>query len=113
MAGSHDHPVRETIHEKDYEHVVPPVAATTTTFVILCILAAVSLAIGFSNIGPYKVLASLLVAGVQASVLAYYFMDLRQGDQLTWLCVGASIFWTGLLFLFTLTDFITRHMTPM
>lgn len=112
MAG-HDHPVRETIHEKDYTHEAVPVASSLTTFVVLLVLAGVSLAVGFSEIGPSKVIVSLLVAGVQASVLGYYFMDLRQGDQLTWLCVGASIFWTGLLFLFTLTDFITRHMTPM
>ena len=111
--ADHVHHERETIHEKDYNHVVPPTNSTLLTFAVLLVLAIASLAVGFSVEGPYKVLVSLLIAGVQASVLCYYFMDLRQGDSLTWLCVGASIFWTGLLFLFTITDYITRHMTPM
>ena len=111
--ANHEHAVRDTIHEKDYSHTVPSTSSTLSTFATLVVLAIVSLAVGFSDIGHYKILASLAVAGVQAAVLAYFFMDLRQGDQLTWLCVGASIFWTGLLFLFTITDYITRHMTPM
>lgn len=105
---SHDHELRETIHET-HGHAVTPTANTLTTFAVLAVLAVVALAVGFSDLGPWKVLASLLVAGVQAGVLSYFFMDLRQADKLTWLCVGASIFWTGILFLFTLTDYLTRH----
>jgi caa(3)-type oxidase subunit IV len=42
-------------------------------------------------------------------VLALFFMELKQQDTLTWLIAASSLFWTGLLFLFTLTDYLTRH----
>jgi cytochrome c oxidase subunit 4 len=69
--------------------------------------------IGFADLGPWKVLVSLLIIGVQATVLAYFFMDLRQADSLTWLCVGAAVFWVFLLFLFTLTDYLTRYLAAV
>ena len=102
------HTPRETVFETE-EHVLPATSSHLTTFAVLAVLALVSLAVGFSDLGPYKVLANLLVAGTQATVLAVFFMDLRQADKLTWLCVGAAMFWTGLLFLFTITDYLTRH----
>ena len=62
------------------------------------------------DLGPWKVAASLLVAGVQALVLSVFFMDLKQADKLTWMCAGASVFWVAIMFTFTLTDYITRHL---
>ena len=100
---------RETIHEHD-THVVASTGNTLTVFVVLALLAVVALAVGFSNLGPWKVAASLAVAGVQAGVLSVFFMDLKQADKLTWLCAGASVFWVAILFTFTLTDYITRHL---
>ena len=98
----------ETIYEKD-EHKVPSTGSTTTTFLVLLALTVVALGVGFSNLGHMKVLASLVVAVAQATVLGLFFMDLKQADKLTWLCVGAAVFWTGIMFLFVLTDYITRH----
>lgn len=104
--------VRETVFEHD-SHALPSAGASLTTFGVLAGLAVVALAVGFSDLGPYKVLVSLLTAGVQATILSVYFMDLRQADKLTWLCVGAALFWSLLLFVFTLTDYFTRHIAVM
>ena len=101
--------VRETIFEAEHPHHVPPAAAHLTTFAILAVLAVVALAVGFSDLGGSKVIVSLAVAAVQTAVLGYFFMELKQADKLTWLCVGAAGFWLLLLFVFILTDYITRH----
>jgi hypothetical protein len=37
-------------------------------------------------------------------------MDLRQADKLTWLVALSGVFWTFLMFLFVLTDYLTRHL---
>lgn len=108
MSEHHDHAQKETVFETD-AHVMPSVGGILTTFAVLAVLAVVALAVGFSNLGPQKVLVSLLVTLVQSTVLGLFFMDLKQADKLTWLCVGASVFWVGLQFLFTLTDYFTRH----
>ncbi len=106
---------RETIFEQD-EHKVPSSSYSVTVFVVLAGLALVQLAINFSDpaaLGPWRLPLTLAVIGVQASVLAYFFMDLRQSDSLTWLCVGAALFWVFLLFLFTLTDYFTRYIAAL
>jgi cytochrome c oxidase subunit 4 len=105
-AAAHAKP---TIFEPDANHVAP-LASTLTTYVVLLVITAVVFAVGFSNLGPMKVFASLAVAAVQIAVLALFFMDLRYADKLTWLCVGAAVFWIMILFTFTLTDYLTRHL---
>lgn len=110
MAG-HSHGTGELHEVEQHAHTLPTPAKSMTIFAFLFGLALVALIIGFSDgLGPMKVVASLACAVVQASVLAYFFMDLKQSDKLTWLCVGAAIFFSGLQFLFTLTDYLTRHL---
>jgi cytochrome c oxidase subunit 4 len=101
--------VRETIFEADGVHTVPPASVHLTTFAVLTALAVAALGVGFSDIGDSKLVISLIIAVVQTGVLGYYFMELKQADKLTWLCVGAAGFWLTLLFVFTLTDYITRR----
>jgi cytochrome c oxidase subunit 4 len=103
---------RETVFEHE-DHELPPAASVSTIFAVLVVLALAALAVGFSDLGPWKVLLNMLIAVVQASVLAYFFMDLRQADTLTWLCAGAAMFWVGLMFLFTLTDYLTRYLAAI
>jgi caa(3)-type oxidase subunit IV len=96
-----------------FEHDHPaPVAAggAAVIFLILAGLTAMALMIGFLELGPAKVWASLAVAVIQAVVLSVFFMDLKHADKQTWLIAAAGIFWTFLLFLFTLTDYLTRHL---
>ena len=109
MQTAHDHHADLLIQEPE-GHPVPSLTSTLTTFAVLMVLAVLALWVGFSDFGPLKVVASLAVTAVQASVLAVFFMDLRQADKLTWLCAGAAVFWVVILFTFTLTDYVTRHI---
>jgi caa(3)-type oxidase subunit IV len=103
-----DHVQKPIVFEDDH---APPasVGASTLTFLILAGLTCMAMLIGFSDLGPLKVWVSLGVATVQALVLTLFFMDLKNADKLTWLTAIAAVFWTFLLFLFTLTDYLTRH----
>ncbi len=101
--------VRETVFREEHGHAVPPAASHLPTFAVLAVLAAVQLGVGFSDLGSGKLVVSLAIAAVQTAVLGYFFMDLKQADKLTWLCVGAAGFWLLLLFVFTLTDYVTRR----
>lgn len=99
----------ETSFHTETEHHEPlKTAALLPVFFILAILACVAIAIGFVADGNMKVWLSLILSFVQASVLCYFFMDLRRSDTLTWLSVGAAAFWTVILFVITLTDIFTR-----
>jgi len=93
----------------------PPARAgfLAPVFAVLLAFTAAALLIGFADLGEYralKVILQLGVAGTQAAVLALFFMDLRKADRVTALAVGAALFWTGILFVIMLTDYVTRHL---
>lgn len=100
--------IKPTIFEHDHPEPTNTGGALLI-FLIMSGLTIMALMIGFMELGAIKVWASLTVACVQAIVLTLFFMDLRNADKLTWLIAFAAIFWTFLLFLFTLTDYLTRH----
>lgn len=103
-----DHVQKPIVFEDD--HAGPAsVAGSALTFLFLAGLSCLAMLIGFTDLGAMKVWVSLGVACVQGVVLTVFFMDLRHGDKLTWLTAMAALFWTFLLFLFTITDYLTRQ----
>jgi cytochrome c oxidase subunit 4 len=59
--------------------------------------------------GQYMLFIQLAIASVQAGLVAYYFMHLRQGDRVVTLTALASIFWVGILFVLFMADYMSRH----
>src|SRR5262245_46672721 len=106
------HEQRPTIFEHDHAEPAPP-ARSFVVFLVLAGLTVMAVLLGFLDLGPTlgpaRVWLSVGVACTQAIVLSLFFMDLRDADKLTWLTAIAAIFWTFLLFLFTITDYLTRH----
>ena len=107
---AHDTTNSQRHDEESDAHTVAPVSQTLGVFAVLAGLSLLALFIGFSELGPIKVLASLACATVQMCIVGYFFMELKQADKLTWLVVASSFFFTGLQFVFTLTDYLTRHL---
>ena len=109
---SHDHGPKTEVHsEEAVTHDVAPPARMFAVFFILAGLSVGALLVGFQNdLGPWKIAANLCVSTIQASILALYFMDLKEADKVTWLIALSGVFFTGLMFLFTLTDYLTRYM---
>lgn len=100
----------ETDFSTETEHHAPQsVSQLMPIFLVLAVMACAAIMVGYTVSGTGKVWVSLGLSFVQAGVLCYFFMDLRRSDKLTWLSVGAAIFWTVILFVITLTDFLTRH----
>ena len=85
----------------------------TFYFVVFALIAGlIFLAVGvsFAKLGPSAVYANLLIASAQACLLGYFFMHLKGAESLTWLIVGAGLFWTAILFALLLTDYLTRNI---
>jgi cytochrome c oxidase subunit 4 len=89
-----------------------PVSKTPYFLIYLAIAGLIFLAVGvsFMDLGDKAIYANLAIAGAQACLLGYFFMHLKGSEQLTWLIVGAGLFWMFILFLFVLTDYVTRHI---
>ena len=81
-------------------------------FTILTVLAALQdLDHIFS--GANTVLA-LTIAVIKATLVVLYFMHVRYSSRLTWVIVAAGIFWLGIMFVLTASDYLTRPngLTP-
>jgi cytochrome c oxidase subunit 4 len=57
---------------------------------------------------------ALTIAVVKATLVVLYFMHVRYSSRLTWVIVVAGIFWLSIMFVFTISDYMTRPngLTP-
>ena len=81
--------------------------------VFLAVLGLALLNIFLSGqIGPTKFTLPLQLAigSVQAGLVAYHFMHLKQGDKIVILTALSSLFWMGILFVLFMSDYMTRHL---
>lgn len=87
-----------------------PTTSYLLVYVAIAILIFVQIGTSFMGLGQNAVIVNLLIAGTQACLLGYYFMHLKGADNMTWLIVGATLFWLAIMFVLMMTDYITRHI---
>ena len=79
---------------------------------LLTVVAAVN-DLDFIFKGANTVVA-LTIAVIKATLVVLYFMHVRYSTRLTWVIVAAAIFWLAILFVYTISDYMTRPngLTP-
>jgi cytochrome c oxidase subunit 4 len=93
-----------------------PIVAPTTYYLVfasLMVLTLVTVGIAYLDLGPLNNILALTIAVVKALLVILYFMHVRYGSRLTWLFIGAGVFWLVLLIAFTLSDVLTRGWLPV
>jgi len=61
-----------------------------TTFLMLLMLLALTVAVSFVHLGSLNWVAALTISILKALLIAYYFMHLRSTSRLTWMAAVAS-----------------------
>lgn len=79
-------------------------------FLMLVGLVFLAIGVSFMNLGSSAVYVNLAIAGTQACLLGYFFMHVKGADQMTWLAIGAAVFWIFILFVLLLMDYFTRQI---
>ena len=59
--------------------------------------------------GPLNVIIALTIACIKATLVILYFMHMRYSQRLVWIIFVSALFWMGILFALTLSDYWTRH----
>ena len=72
-------------------------------------LALANIGLSSLGLGKFALPLQLAIACIQAGLVAYYFMHLRQGDRVVILTALSSLFWMGILFVLFMADFATRN----
>lgn len=73
---------------------------------LLTVLAAVR-DLDFLFRGANTVVA-LTIAVAKATLVVLYFMHVRYSSRLTWVIVASGLFWLGILFALTFSDYASR-----
>ena len=55
-----------------------------------------------------NVIIALTIACIKATLVVLYFMHMRYSKRLVWIIFVSALFWMGLLFALTLSDYRTR-----
>ncbi len=92
-------------------------ATTETTrvyylvFVALAILAGATALISRIDLGPFNVTVALIISLIKATLVALFFMHVRQSRRLIALVIFASLVWLTILLTLTMADYGTRSWT--
>jgi cytochrome c oxidase subunit 4 len=88
-------------------HVVPK-KIYYNVFALLMILTLVTTLVAFADLGPLNTIVALTIAVSKAIVVTLFFMHVRYSSRLTWIVVGAGLFWLAIMIFLTLSDYLSR-----
>jgi cytochrome c oxidase subunit IV len=90
------------------EHIVP-VRVYFLIFLALLVGTALTVVAAFVNFPwRFNTIVALTIASVKATLVVLYFMHVRYSPRLVWVIVASALFWMGILFAFTFSDYLTR-----
>lgn len=87
---------------------VSPVSLYLTIFFALMILTGVTVAAAFANLGQFNFAVAMLIAGVKASLVVWFFMHVKDQSHLTKLIVATGLFFLTILLGMSLIDYVSR-----
>lgn len=82
-------------------------------FAALIVLTVATTLVAYVDLGPLNVITALAIAVVKMLLVALFFMHVRYSTRLTRLVVGGGLLWLGILFLLTMSDYVTRGWLPV
>ena len=90
------------------EHIVP-VKVYLAIFLALLVGTALTVVAAYIDF-PWRLntIVALTIASVKATLVVLYFMHVRYSTRLVWVIVASALFWMGILFAFTFSDYFTR-----
>ena len=90
------------------EHIVP-VRIYLMIFFVLLVGTALTVAAAFVDFPwRFNTIVALTIATIKATFVVLYFMHVRYSARLVWVIVISALFWMGIMFAFTFSDYFTR-----
>jgi cytochrome c oxidase subunit 4 len=90
------------------EHIVP-VRVYVTIFLVLLVGTALTVIAAFYDFPrQLNTIVALTIATIKATFVVLYFMHVRYSSRLIWVIVASALFWMGILFALTFSDYWTR-----
>jgi cytochrome c oxidase subunit 4 len=94
-------------------HPVVPIKVYVSVFLALITLTGTTVAVSKIELGEFNFVVAMTIAVIKAMLVVWFFMHVKQSSSMTKLFVVAGLFWTAILFLFTLSDYFSRNWIPL
>ncbi len=85
-----------------------PTRLYVTVFAALMAMTGLTIWIAFIDLGVLNTIAAITIAVIKATLVVLFFMHVRYSTPLTRVVVVAGLFWLGILFALTLSDYFSR-----
>jgi cytochrome c oxidase subunit IV len=89
------------------EHIVSK-KTYYSIFTALMVGTALTVGAAFVNLHNFNIVVALIIAGIKASLVIFFFMHVKFSSKLTKLWVAIGFIWLALMLAITLTDYFTR-----
>lgn len=90
-------------------HHITPVPIYFAIFGALMVLTAITVAVAFVDLGQFSTPVALAIAVGKATLVVLWFMHVKYSSRMTSMVVIGSIVFLLVLFLITLSDYLTRY----
>ena len=87
---------------------VSPKSLYYTIFAALMVLTAITVGVAFINLGAFNFPVAISIAVIKATLVILFFMHVMYSSRLTKLIIGVGFFFLGILFVLTLSDYLSR-----
>ncbi len=77
-------------------------------FTALIVGTALTVFAAKQDLGVFNAPVALLIGGIKATLVALFFMHVKDSSRLTKVTVLAGVFWLCILFVLFLTDYLSR-----
>ena len=94
-------------HVNDQHHVVAQ-KIYYVIFATLMVLTAVTVGVAYIDLGAMNTVVALAIACFKALIVVLFFMHVKYSTRLIKLTVIAGLYWMGILFVLTFSDYLTR-----
>jgi cytochrome c oxidase subunit 4 len=92
-----------------------PVTSAKVYIAVWAALIALTVAttlIAEVDLGEYNFVVAITIAVIKALLVMLFFMHVKGSRAVTKLFVAAGFFWMAILFVFTLSDYMSRGWLP-
>ena len=95
------------------EHIVP-VRVYLVIFLALLVGTALTVVAAFHDFPwQWNTIIALTIASFKATLVVLYFMHVRYSSRLVGVILISALFWLGILFALTFSDYLTRGWLPV
>ncbi len=96
------------IGHPDPQHHVPSKGLYFVIFALLLVLTGLTVGARQIELGILNAPIAMTIAFAKTIMVILYFMHLRHSTRLTWVVVLGAFLWLAVLFVLTLSDYLSR-----